>query len=162
MRRRGFMLVAVLLFSLILFALGLGLLGGRVSQYRGSYFQQRAAGALALARSGLEDARLKLSKDLQFPIGRNPEQTVFSYSEDVTNIAGNFVGSYTVNIDRTWALPPYEVLVITSIGNVGPPGQEGSRRRLRAELDLAELVRGTTNPNPDYYRLIHLEDLGSL
>lgn len=155
-RPRAFMLILVLFLLLILLTMGLAFLGTRVAQYRASVLSVEEAQARAVARAGMEDARAKLEMDLDFPPRGAEDQLVFTYSEDVTDVSGTLVGSYTVTIDVRWRREPYQVLRITSEGQVGPRDEPFARSVLRAHLDLLD-----TDPTT-HFRYLRWEDEGSL
>ena len=161
MRRRGFLLITALLAVVVLLLLGFGLLGSQAARFRGTPRAAESAQARALAMAGLEDARAKLENDVSFPPAPAGEgQDVFSYSERM-DLPGT-LGSYTVILDRSHEGPPYQVLHITAIGSLGRPDLPTAQHTLKAELDLSPVVRGTSNPNPRFFRFTHLEDESSL
>lgn len=158
MTRRGSILVAVLMLLAILFVLGLAMLTKQYQAYQGATLIKESAQAQAVAEAGLEDARVKWQKDLLFPPAGTPDQTVFSYSEDLTDSAGKVVGSYEVRLDQTYAGAPTWLLRILVVGTAGPRSQPGARKTLLAELDLAEKVR--TDPsldNPNLGRFLEVQ-----
>lgn len=160
--RRGFLLITSLLFVIVLLLLGMGFLGSQADRYKAARRAAQSAQARALALAGLEDARAKLENDLNFPPPPSgPDQNEFSYSERLDFPDGT-PGSYSVLINSTWQDEPYRVLVVTSTGSVGPPDIPLAQYTLRAELDLSEFVRGTSNPNPSFFRYTHIEDKSSL
>ena len=100
-RASGWLLLAFVL--AVALVAGMGLMMSQISNYHGVQSAEEAAQALYLARAGLEDARLKLERDLQFPPRGDgnymedtsaglQEQTLFTYSEDVL-VDGASVGS---------------------------------------------------------------------
>lgn len=158
MRRRGFVLLLSLLLVVLLLVVGLAFLGQKALQYRSAGEAQLAAQAKALAEAGLEDFRIKLQRDLDFP-RYTIDQAVSAYSEQVSTI-----GSYTVSVNATYQMQPYAILVVTSLGEVGDSARQAvSRRALRAEVDLARFVRSSPGvANPNYRRLTSYQDLGGL
>lgn len=150
--------MASLLLCLILFALGSGLLSKQSALYQGSLQQVRAAQARALAQTGLQDALVKLMRDYSFPPLDSEGQQVFSYTEEVRSLDGNPAGSYNVQVDRSLARRPWQVLRITSQGRMGD-----SRCSLRGELDIALKQRShPTLDNPDLFHWIQIENLSGL
>lgn len=149
--RNGSTLVAALLVSVVLLIAGLGFLGQRAAQNRAVNASILKLRSRALAEAGLQDAIQKLSKDGQFPPLFADKQFEFSYLE---TIAG--VGNYTVTVDITHRQPPYAIIRLTSTGRVGTPDTPQSDTQLTAELDVAPLTRGTSNPNPDFFRLLYV------
>jgi len=161
-KRRGFLLVTVLLLMILMLTLGMTFLGKRSAQYRRASLVEQALVARSLAEAGMEDARLKLQRDLLFP-QQSDDQTLFSYSE-VMSVNGVRVGSYTVTIDNTYKAPPFLILVVRSMGQAGrDPSNPTATRRFRAEYDLSQQMRDNpSNPNAFYRQLIQFQDLGGL
>ncbi|MEW6278397.1 MAG: hypothetical protein AB1758_07250 [Candidatus Eremiobacterota bacterium] len=148
-----------LLLLILLLVLGFAQLNARVAQYRAAREATSSVQALALAEAGLEDARVKLDRDADFPPRGAVDQLVFSYQEDVFDLDNaTRVGSYVVTVDLRWRAPPASIVRITSEGQAGPPGAPTGRRRLTMEVDVAEFRAGA--PNPDLFRVLHLEDEG--
>jgi len=138
------------LLAVVLVMMGQGLLARRVAQYRWAESTLLGYQALALAESGLEDARAKLGKDPLFPPPNSDEQVLFSYWEDLGE-----AGSYRVEIDRSYVGEPYQVLVVRATGYVGSPVEPLAVRTVRAELDVNPRHRSAVmTPNPDFYRFI--------
>lgn len=136
---------------------------GQAGKLSAAQARANSAQAKALARAGLEDARIKLGKDVLFPPPHD-EQEFFSYSEDVLTTAGDFLGTYTVIIDLRYEvpqrdLPPpnediivYEgVYIVTATGKVGERAQVPvAERTLYGELDI------------DTFNWIRIEDRSGL
>ena len=163
MKRNGFVLIMCLILSLLLFVVGVAFLGLKANQYRSATRAQLALQAKAMAEAGFEDFRLKLDRDLTFPPASNSEKP-YSYREEL-DISGTVRGSYTVSVDSKYLNPPYQLLIVTSIGEVGPTAQTATARRaLRFEVDTAAFSRSASPvvANPDYRRIIRFQDLGSL
>jgi hypothetical protein len=171
-RQRGSLLVAALLLFTLLLTLGLGLMSGQASRARAAQAQSQAIGARALALAGWEDVKVKLGKDVLFPMTADT-QDVFSYSEDVYDMAGRFVGSYTVFIDLRWhtftrdttitanpldptfesqVFEPQSIYPITVVGKLSSQrvGEILAERELYFELDVRN------------WQVIRMEDRGSL
>lgn len=145
---RGSLIIASLLLSAIVLLVGLGFLGKRRAQYRSTQSQHYEMAALSLAEAGLEDARIKLLKDAQFPYWQEGLDT-YSYREQLTT------GSYRVLLTRFpkeatagQAQILNEYIVIEVEGSSGPPGDPRARRRLQAEM----ITRG---------EILSLKDLGT-
>ena len=159
MRARGFSLSLILMLSVLMLLLGLGFLNKRVSQYRGALQSSYSLLALQLAKAGLEDARVKLEKCGRFPLGATTDQKFFSYTE----ILEPDRESYTVTLDLALVDAPFSIIRITSVGTSGPISQPRARRCLKAELDVSEHLRSNSSlANPDFFQLVHWQDLGSL
>lgn len=130
----------MLLMLTILLLLGIALLSSRAARYRSATEAIRAAQAQALAEAGLADARMKLDKRQKFPPqGKSDEQMVFSYVEDLTDPAGNPVGSYAVTVDRRWNVTPYNLIFVTSVGLLGEAHAPTAKRKISVELDTGTL-----------------------
>ena len=143
MKRRGFLLILSLLLCVFLLLCGMAFMGKRAAQYRGAFAMQKGIRARALAEAGLEDARVKLDKDVSFPPPGDRDQTLFTYSETVRDSAGQVVGSYTVTVDSRWKVPQNppdpnspSVILVTSVGNLGgDPARPEATYALRMEID---------------------------
>lgn len=161
-RRRGFLLVSVLLITLILLTLGLTFLGKKAIQYRRAGLYEQAAIARSLAESGLEDALAKLRRDLEFP-PLSKDQEAFSYSETV-KVGSDRIGSYQVTLDGARRFPPYQIWIITSQGESGGDATSPlAKRALRIEFDVSLQMRDDDSVvNPYYFKVINFEDLGGL
>jgi len=156
--RRAFSLPLILMLSIVLLLLGLGFLNKRVSQYRGAYQTTYSLMALQLAKAGMEEARVKLEKDRDFPPQSGLDQKAFSYTEVLLPDEE----SYTVTLDLSLREKPFSIIRITSVGTSGPMDRPRARRVLKAELDVSEFLRGDpSQPNPDYFELVNWQDLGA-
>jgi Na+-transporting methylmalonyl-CoA/oxaloacetate decarboxylase gamma subunit len=158
MKRKGFALVASFLLLLVVFVLGLGFLGKRVSLYKEALSARSASQARAAALAGMEDARVKLEKDGAFPPLGSSEQQLFSYSEPLLSVGGSEVGGYTVTIDKRLQQLPYALIRVTSVGWSGTADSPAATRRLYAELDISPLIRGASDVNPNFFRWINWLD----
>ena len=158
-KSRGFMLILSLLVGLLILLVCGGMVYRRSRQNQTANDSANAAGALALAEAGLEDARVKLDKDDDFPPLGAIDQRIFSYVETVVDLDGSTpLGSYEVTVDSRWKAPPCQILRITSTGSLGDPGAPRARRSVTVELDVAPMLR--SNPlanNPNYFRFIQRE-----
>ena len=146
--------MALLILGVALVA-GIGLMSSQVSNYRGVNAAMESAQALALAQAGLEDARLKLERDIDFPPAGDPGQLLFTYSEDVV-IDGERVGAYRVSIDTSIASTDYDLLRITSTGLVGSSEDPRAQRTLKLDLDR-DTDRASTHFLP-----VKIEDMSGL
>lgn len=156
--RRGFALVVSFLLLLVIFVLGLGFLGKRMALYKEAVSARTSSQARVAALAGIEDVRVKLEKDGSFPPEGSAEQLQFSYSEPLQSVGGTVVGGYTVIVDRRLRQLPYAVIRITSIGWTGPADQPTATRKIYAELDVSPVVRGSSDPNPNFFRWINWMD----
>ncbi|MGE0492070.1 MAG: hypothetical protein AB7S38_22845 [Vulcanimicrobiota bacterium] len=165
MKKKGFMLVMCLLILAVVLVAGLGLLGSQAAKYRSSQRVVQASQAKALALAGMEDARVKLAKDVRFPPKRNKDknQFIFSYAEDLRDPNATPPADqlgYTVFVDYQLEREVfvqgddnpvrYGLYRITTIGLVGPRGDPYASRVMYAEFDI---VAG---------HFVRFEDRGSL
>jgi hypothetical protein len=161
---RGFLLVFALLVLVLLFTLGLGFVGKQADTYRAASKTVDAAVAMECAMAGLEDARVKLMKNLRFPPPGDDDQVIFSYTEILFDLDETTpIGSYTVTIDRRWEADPYEILVVEVVALAGDPAEPPrARRRLSVEVDLSPTNRGFLGPAANRGRFMNFQDHGSL
>ena len=175
-RPGGSLLVSALLLFSILLALGLGLMSAQSARMKVAQAQTKGVQARALCEAAWEDVRVKLGKDILFPLPVDG-QTFFSYSEDVytTNDAGaeEYFGSYTVVIDialdssaredpdlavETDVNIPQGIYGITCIGKVGPRTEQPESERVM----YYEIVMTDPNNAGNSFNVIRIEDRGSL
>lgn len=172
-RPRGFLLITSLLVCVVLLLIGMGLLGSQVSRMEAAKQSGYTAQARQLALAGLEDARLKMELDIEFPPPPGPGQHVFSYSENlaIPTAPGNdpVAASYLVTVDMTHATTdPERYITVTAVGTVGPSIKPIAQYRLRGELDNhdPDLLgpRPTTGspaglePNRRFFRYTYIHD----
>ncbi len=158
--RNGFALPTSLLLLIVIFVLGVGFLAKRISSYRGAVAAQTSSQAKQAALAGMEDVRVKLDKDYNFPPESGPGQELFTYSESLNDLAGTSVGGYRVTVDRHLQKLPYAVIRVRSEGWSGLANEPKAQHRIYAELDVSQLERGTNTPNPNLYRWINWLDGG--
>lgn len=136
-----------LLLCVLLLVLGVGFLGKRAAQSQAGAAESLAAKARALAEAGIEDARVKLDKDLFFPPPGDVDQTQFSYQEALYDASGaNLAGYYDVVIDLSQRHAPDppdpyypSIILVTSTGLVGDnPKAPLAAVTLRMEIDVDE------------------------
>lgn len=163
-RPRGFLLVFGLLVLILLFTLGLGFLGKQVDTYRAAEQAANSTLAYECAWAGLEEARVKIMKDRNFPPVGDEEQLVFAYSEVLMDLAETTpVGSYRVLVDSRWLEPPFEILRLEVVGSAGDPTDPATaRRKLSVEVDMAENNRSGPGANPNLGRFMNFQDYGGL
>lgn len=162
MTRRGIGIVAALLLISLLFLLGLGVASQGASRYQQAAWMEKQVAARALAEAGLEDARVKLLKDWAFPPPTSLLSSSFTYTEQVQDLDGNLVGTYTVELDYALMPDPHRIMKVRSTGELGPPGERRVRRTLEAEVDMSATLRSSpTTPNPDYVHFLSIFDLGA-
>lgn len=168
----GSLVVAALMLFIILLALGLGIMSSQASRMRLAQAQTEGVQARALALAGWDDVKVKLGKDCLFPQNADTQE-YFSYSEDVYNEAGVYIGNYTVIVDLRWHAitrdtatnpdptdPAYNaqseeqqsIYAVTCVGKLAPArvGEITAERTLYYELDMKN------------WRVIRMEDRGSL
>jgi hypothetical protein len=154
--RRGSLLIAVLLTSVVLLMMGMAVLGVQSRQYKGVRLLRQAQVAKGLAQAGLEDAELKLEKDLDFPPSVE-RQKIYEYEEEVFDVDGSErIGSYivTVNMENRESRG---ILTISSLGLAGPREKTLAERRITADL----YCNPAATSSPDYFKLIRWQDHGN-
>ena len=150
---RGFSLILCLLLGALILIAGAAMLTSQQEQYHWAELTRLGLQARALARAGLDDALIKLDKDVDFPPSTSLDQPRYTYTEELGD------GSYTVVLDASFREPPWQVLIVTSIGRVGPTEAPRAVRVLRGQLDLARQDRSSpAQPNRSYFKLITLEE----
>ena len=143
-----------LFIAVLLLIVGLGFLGQREGQYRAAQEQTYYVQAKALADAGLQDALAKLAKDIEFPPIRSVDQSVFSYSEQMTDSGGQPVGNFRVSVNAKYRDLPYAVLIISSVGTLGDPEEPLARVERSIEVDISPEVRSNAGgDNPDLFKL---------
>lgn len=157
MKKRGFLLILVLLIAGLVLVLGLGFLSSNSPRYNASVYARTQAQARALADAGMEDARVKLQKDPTFPPRVDASQTVFSYRQPVTDFAGKVVGSYVVTLDWTYMVGPYNFLLVSSQGLVGEdPAKPTGNCVIHAQFDFRPVDRTTPHArDANYGRIVN-------
>ena len=154
--RRGSSLIAVLMLITLLLILGIGLLSQKTSQYDAAARRLEASQARQLAQAGLTDCRLKLAKDLTFPPLSGKSNDNFTYTEDLTDLDGNSLGSYSVTVDFALDKAPYFICQVRSQGWLGERAAPRSTFAVYAELDMSRTLRSNSaQPNPNYRRWVH-------
>lgn len=153
-RRRGFLLILVLLLTTLLLLSGMALLTKEGLAYGGGRRAALRAQAESLADMGLQDVLVKFEKDINFPLRQSEDQMVFSWSEDVMDFeTGDYVGQYTVTLDRTYDQDPFWTIRVSCVGRVGEPDNPRAVFERRCEFDTS----GPREQNRAYGRLVHLE-----
>jgi type II secretory pathway component PulK len=135
---RGSLYVLVLLLTSLLLVLGMVYLATQGPEAQASQEVVDSAQAYQLARAGIDEARLKLSKDRAFPPDGGREQTTFSYAETVRE-GPNEVGTYRVTIDFAHAGPPHLLYEIRSEGFVNPPHRATAQSQIRVWLSAVDM-----------------------
>lgn len=153
-RKRGFALVLALLISSLLLVLGMGFMQKQSYRYRLARLSADAIAAKSLAMAGIENSRVKMQHDLLYPPPDDRYHDEYSFREPVYDFSSppKEVGSYEVTVDRRWMDPPYEVIIITS---VGLPSDTNARYSIRAELDV-NLTHDV--PGGTYFQIVRLEE----
>lgn len=147
-RRGGFLLILALLIAVLLLVATLGMLSRQSARYERAQLMADAAQARGLALAGLEEARMKLERDLLFPPLSESTQELFTFSEVIEDTTGERVGAFTITLDFSQA-EQYGILLITSTGEVGMPERVRGRRSVRAELQLST------------FKIVNFEDFGA-
>lgn len=153
MTRRGSALIVTMLMSVCIFSLAMGLFEQSKECYRGASDLTAGERARALAWAGLEDARLKLALDPDFPPTLAAGQPRFCYSEELPELDGSPLGFYQVQLDASWR-DSHDLMRITSVGLLGSLDQPTARVQLSADLDLSPA-------RPTLFQLVHFQDGGT-
>ena len=114
------MLMVALFIVVLMVVLGFAFLTSSSGRYAAATRMLASAQARALAEAGMEDVRLKLQRDWNFPPSSSLDQTQFGYSEEVRELGtSRRVGSYQVRVDFAHQAPPYGVIRVWSTGTLG-------------------------------------------
>lgn len=153
-RRRGVLLVLVLILVATLFIMAAGFLSTKTRERQAARLTQDSFQAQQLAYSGLESVRVRLQNDFNFPPATmGPEQEVFKFTEVVRNYEDTKdVGLYQIFCDRRWVDPPFWLLRVTAVGQVGDADGNPVRHKIIAEYSMEPGKKGD---------LLNLMDLGS-
>lgn len=159
-RPQGFLLVSALLITIIFLTTGLGILSAQASRYATSARIAEGMQARSAALAGLEDVRVKLAKDVQFPPRKSKSrgQTKFSYSETLFDDPPDQIRQVTYSVVVDFGLErqaqvespdnpddpslvewlPYRwgVYRITVSGYVGPRAKPTAQAMFYAEYDI--------------------------
>lgn len=156
LRPRGSSLIAVLMLITLLLILGIGLMSQKTSQYDASARRLEAAQARQLAQAGLVDCQLKLAKDRTFPPLSGKANESFTYTEDVNDLDGKPVGSYSVTLDFALNQPPHSICQVRSQGWLGDRSAPRSTYLVYLEVDMSRTLRNdSSKPNPNFRRPSH-------
>lgn len=141
--RRGAVLVLVLLLISCLFILSAGFLGRKNSEGKVAQLVRLGAQCREVAFAGVESVRVRLLNDANFPPSvLNNNQDYFSFTESVLDLDGVVeLGRYQVHCDRRWVQPPYCVLRVISVGEVGGANNP-VRHKMTCEFKMAPGSRG--------------------
>jgi hypothetical protein len=158
------MLIVSLFLTLILFIMGAAFLSIKSFQGREAVLAENSILAAQIAEAGMEDAKIKLEKDLLFPPPGDVNQKLFSYREHFTDLDGNRLGSYTVTVDITRQVSPFFIISVSSVGIAGEEEEPLAMRKISAEIDVTPNIRGSSpaQANPDFFNYINWQDSGSL
>ena len=143
----------VLMLVATLFIMAAGFLTTRTRAREVVRASRDAFQAHQLAYSGLETVRVRLANDFDFPPLREASQEVFKFSEVVMDFDEvNEVGRCQIFCDRRWAVEPYNIYRVTSVGQVGDADGNPVRHKMIGEFDARPGFKGD---------MINLIDLGS-
>lgn len=153
-RKRGVLLVLVLILVATMFILAAGFLSIKTRERQTLMQSRDSFQAQQLAYAGLETVRVRLQNDFNFPPATmGPLQEVFKFTETVMNFdETEELGRYQIFCDRRWVDAPFEVLRVTAIGQVGDEDGNPVRHRIIAEFDMRVGQKGD---------MINLIDLGA-
>lgn len=166
--RSGSVLIIVLILLTVVFIMGMTMLTMRVAQTKSSVMMKYAVMAKYLAEAGMEDARMKLLKDYDFP----PSYTggrKFSYTEALQYPGDpSPIGEYKVTIDASRNAPGDEysdhTIYVTAFGIIKDrDGKELACHQVSAVFDTAPKDRKeATQDNPHRFKYIEWQDQGAL
>ncbi len=152
-------MIAALLVMTMLLIMGMAFLSQKSAQYEAVVKSGLANQARAIAQAGLVDFKLKVAKSRSFPPPRPKGQTLYSYTEDFSDIDGRPHGFYTITCDSKLDRTPYWLLQVTSEGVLGSRAEPRARFRIYGELDLSSTLRNApSQPNPTYRQWILFRD----
>ena len=156
-RNRAFLLPLALMLAILFGVIGGAFLYSQAVLYGGAAKINGELQARSVAEVGIEDARCKLQRDIDFPPAGSQEQTEYAYTEIYLDpITKNRVGSYTVVVDQTHANAPYYVMVVRSTGSVATLDNTNILKTVVAELDVSPYNRSNPNqPNSRYLQVLN-------
>lgn len=156
MKRRAFLLPLALLLAMFFGVIGGAFLYSQSVLYGGAAQVNGQLQARSVAEIGIEDARCKMQRDIDFPPAGSQEQTEYAYAETYLDpITQQSVGSYSVVIDQTHANSPYYVVVVRSTGSVAA-GELNIIKTIVAELDVSPTDRDDpSKDNPHYLQVLN-------
>lgn len=154
--KKGFLLPLALLLAMLFGVIGGAFLYSQSVLYGGAVQINGELLARSIAEVGIEDARCKLQRDIDFPPDGSEEQTEYTYTETYFDpVTARAVGSYTVTVDQTHADRPYHVVVLRSTGSAAA-GEINILKTVVAELDVSPKDRD--NPaldNSNYLKVLN-------
>ncbi len=157
-RRKAFILILALFIVTFISVLALAFLGAGPMNYRTAMSVTLEQQVQWLARSGIEDARIKLQRDPDFPPAMGDEGQYFSYSEQISELGGSAaIGSFEVTVDKSHSQDPYFLVILNSTGRLSRNGQE-LKSSIRAELDISPTDRRSGHEdedNPNFYKIVN-------
>ena len=157
-RRKAFILILALFIVTFISVLALAFLGAGPMNYRTAMSVTLEQQVHWLAQSGIEDARIKLQRDPDFPPSMGDEGLYFSYSEQISDLGGTSpIGSFEVTVDKSHAKDPYYLVILNSTGRLSRQGQE-MKSSIRAEVDISPSDRRSGHEdedNPNFYKIVN-------
>lgn len=168
-KKKGAVLIVVLILLMALFVMGMTILGMKSTQAKNSRMMMHSVISKYVAESGMEDARIKLQKDLDFPPIDGRQTTSFTYNEPLSFPGdNNSVGSYTVTVDVSRCNPDDpnydQTIIINSKGEIKDGfGKVVSTHLITGILDASITDRnGNGSLNPFLYQYIDWQDHGNI
>jgi hypothetical protein len=162
------MLVVTLIILMIMFVMGMTLLSIKNVQARSSLMMRYGKVAKYIAMAGMENARVKLLKDIDFPPIDIVENQCFTYSEEVRYPGDSAaVGYFVVTVDVSRNDPKNDLfdrtIRVTSVGTAKEAdGTVLSSYRISALMDAAVESRSGTGLNPSRFQFIEWQDYGAM
>jgi len=166
--RRGAILAVVMLLLIVLFVMGMTLLSVKNTQAKSSMMMRFGKMAKYIALAGMENARVKLMKDLDFPPEDIIEDHCFTYAEELQFPDGSpSAGYYVVTVDATRNDPKEDsfdrTIRVTAVGVATErDGSIVASHRITAVLDASVTTRGSTALNPFRYQFVEWQEHGTL
>ena len=151
MSRHGFLMPLALMIAIFFGIVGGAFLYSQSILYRGAVGANLQLQARTLAEVGVQDARCKLQRDIDFPPAGSEEQTEYAYTETYLDpITQAPAGSYTVVLDQTYAEAPYFVVIVRSTGSALNAGTSVIKSVV-AELDVSPKDRKDASKDNEHY-----------
>lgn len=158
-RQQGMALIMALFLMILLAVCGMAFLSIQIAQRDATQSSMLSEQARQLALSGLHDARMKLTANYGFFNSLQQGQETYSYLEEIRGADGSLWGAFEVTVDLEQVGKPYYLILVRSIGYVGPPGRPKAMRTLVVELDASPRARdGSGALNPDLFRVLWAKD----
>jgi hypothetical protein len=177
--QRGSLLIITFFLAIILLVMGIAVLTMQQNRHKGALLARRGLQAKMVAEAGIEDARIKIQKDIHFK-PRAGDLTYYFYSESLKDPSdGSIVGRFEVTVDYTkssfdpayapssqaqYYAYPFYIVRVRSLGIIGETDNPAAKREIIADIDVCPVNRDASNyaqTNPHFYQVINWRDMGS-